>query len=82
MFLRSATGDVDTPFGREGRRRDALDERFLSLRLQVGSWTFETFNDSRGGKDRGPTYGARAFVTARPGERFYEWVFGGLLGLM
>lgn len=36
----------------------AIPERFRSIRLRIGQFTFETFNDSPGGKDKGPSFGA------------------------
>ena len=39
-------------------KRD-LTERFYSLRVRVGDFTFETHNDSYGGKDKGPSFGAQ-----------------------
>lgn len=40
-------------------------ERFCSLRLTWGVAAFETWNDLCGGKDRGPTYGARLELNVR-----------------
>jgi hypothetical protein len=45
----------------------ALNERFLALRVRVGEFTFETYNDNVGGKDKGPSFGASiSFNAYRP----------------
>jgi hypothetical protein len=36
-----------------------MRERFMSIRVRSGSFTFETFNDFAGGKDKGPSFGAQ-----------------------
>jgi hypothetical protein len=35
-----------------------LAEQFWNVRVDIGSFSFETFNDQLGGKDKGPSYGA------------------------
>lgn len=37
-----------------------VSERFMSVRVGIGEFTFETYNDVIGGKDKGPTFGAHA----------------------
>jgi hypothetical protein len=44
-----------------------LPERMYHLRVELGEFTFETYNDSPGGKDKGPSFGARIFYTVAPG---------------
>ena len=41
------------------------DEFFSSVRVRIGGFSFEMYNDSWGGKDKGPSYGAQ--VTYRLG---------------
>jgi hypothetical protein len=54
----SATGD--RPRETEYQSKTLLNERFIALRLRIGDFTFETFNDTFGGKDKGPSFGAHA----------------------
>jgi hypothetical protein len=54
-----ATASAD----RTGRR-----EQFITFRLQLGDFVFETFNDVYGGKDSGPTYGFAVNFVAVPGS--------------
>ncbi len=74
-FLEASEYDELSVYGDSGVRRPALRELFTSLRVSLGSWNFETFNDSRGHKDRGPTYGARFWITTFPGEKWYDNLF-------
>jgi hypothetical protein len=37
----------------------ALNELFSSIRVRIGDFTFETYNDSPGGKDKARVSGAR-----------------------
>ncbi len=46
----------------------ALEEQFWDLRLEIGAFTFETFNDQLGGKDKGPSYGAMISYTIVPDQ--------------
>lgn len=47
--------------------KSPIPERFHSLRIHIGQFTFETFNDSPGGKDKGPSFGASiGFEVYRP----------------
>ena len=46
---------------------EALAETFYRLRVELGTFTFETFNDSIGGKDKGPSYGVRLLWNLLPG---------------
>jgi hypothetical protein len=48
----------------------SLIEQFWCLRVQIGDFTFETFNDQLGHKDKGPTYGVRIFYNLNP----YSWI--------
>ncbi|MGH1365354.1 MAG: hypothetical protein ACRBF0_17460 [Calditrichia bacterium] len=44
-----------------------LNELFSSLRVRIGNFTFSTFNDGFGGKDKGPSFGAHiAFNRGAP----------------
>jgi hypothetical protein len=38
--------------------KSALSERFIALRVRIGDFTIETYNDLIGGKDKGPSFGA------------------------
>ncbi len=52
-------------------------ELFFSIRVRIGDFTFETYNDSPGGKDKGPSFGASmSYNLYRPDRRF-PW-FGGI----
>lgn len=44
-----------------------IAERFYNLRVELGEFAFETYNDSAGGKDKGPSFGARILYTFSPG---------------
>lgn len=52
----------------------ALAERMYRLRVELGEFVFETYNDSPGGKDKGPSFGARAMYRFTPGTREARWV--------
>ena len=41
------------------------DEFFSSVRVRIGGFTFEMYNDSWGGKDKGPSYGAQVTYRLR-----------------
>ncbi len=58
-----------------------LPEYFYSLRLEMGSFIFETFNDQLGGKDKGPTYGVRVSYRLLPGESLAKKALAGLFKL-
>ncbi|MFT3926559.1 MAG: hypothetical protein QM778_28700 [Myxococcales bacterium] len=45
----------------------ALPERFYHLRVEIGEFAFETYNDAPGGKDKGPSFGARVLYNFVPG---------------
>ncbi|MEO7455243.1 MAG: hypothetical protein ABIY52_03220 [Gemmatimonadaceae bacterium] len=49
--------------------KSAMSERFSSIRVAVGNLTFETYNDSYGGKDKGPTFGAQISLRVAPPAR-------------
>jgi len=38
--------------------KTAAQERFSTIRVRIGDFTVEHYNDSAGGKDKGPTFGA------------------------
>ena len=46
--------------------KSALTERFSTLRVSMGNLAFETYNDSFGGKDKGPSYGAQVSFRFAP----------------
>lgn len=52
---------------------EALAETFYRLRVELGTFTFETFNDSIGGKDKGPSYGVRLLWNLLPGTTEGDW---------
>jgi hypothetical protein len=63
--------------GREiqsGPQPRALSERFYRLRVELGEFAFETFNDSPGGKDKGPSFGAQVLYTFVPGTWERDWI--------
>ncbi len=39
-----------------------IEEQFASVALRVGFFTFETWNDSINGQDKGPTYGGKVMI--------------------
>jgi hypothetical protein len=43
-----------------------LTERFATFRVTMGNLAFETYNDSFGGKDKGPSYGAQVSFRFAP----------------
>jgi hypothetical protein len=46
-----------------------MRERYLAMRVGIGNLTFETYNDSYGGKDKGPSYGVQvSYHVAAPVE--------------
>lgn len=49
----------------------ALTQQFWSLRLEIGAFGFETFNDQLGGTDKGPSYGAMITYSLSQGE--WSW---------
>ena len=49
----------------------SLNERFIALRVRIGDFTFETYNDTFGNKDKGPSFGAHVMYNFyRPREEF------------
>jgi hypothetical protein len=46
--------------------KSPVDERFISIRLRIGEFTFETYNDLIGGKDKGPSFGAHVSYSIPP----------------
>lgn len=87
IFLESRQLYAANGYGDEEDLRNSLHERFYSFRVGIGSWTFETFNEAvspnvddpsnsgEWGKDRGPTYGARMWITTYPGEKWFQRMF-------
>ena len=49
--------------------KTAKEEFFSSIRVRIGGITFEMYNDSYGGKDKGPSYGAQLTYRLRFPER-------------
>jgi hypothetical protein len=47
-------------------------ERYMSTRVRIGEFCFETYNDSFGHKDKGPTYGAQISVDLGAPIRFWH----------
>lgn len=67
MFVRGRTADERTKVRQDGRAiedayqsKEPLEERYYALKVRIGSFEFETYNDSTGGKDKGPSFGTRA----------------------
>jgi hypothetical protein len=56
---RAAAEEVGNGVDGHYQSKRALTERFLTFRVRIGRFDFETFNDSWGGKDKGPSFGAR-----------------------
>lgn len=54
--------DVDRPPTEVYQAKTPMQERFASLRIRSGRFTFETYNDMLGGKDKGPSFGAHVAV--------------------
>ncbi len=52
-----------------------VNERFVSLRVRIGEFTVETYNDLIGGKDKGPSFGAHVGYAIDP--VFIHRVLGG-----
>ena len=46
--------------------KSPLKERFLSVKIRLGSFIFETSNDIAGGKDKGPSFTASFYVNLSP----------------
>ena len=49
--------------------KEPLKERYYSLKVLIGSFIFETYNDSYGGKDKGPSFGARFSLVVSPDNK-------------
>jgi len=58
--------------------RRPMPERFWTVRVGLGDFTFEIANDSFGDKDIGPTFAARFFVNLSPGTPFLGWLLNKL----
>ena len=55
----ATNAQTDNPAERDHyQTKTGLSERFYSIRVRIGDFTFETYNDSFGGKDKGPSFGA------------------------
>jgi hypothetical protein len=54
--------------------KHALNELFSSIRVRIGDFTFETYNDSPGGKDKGPSFGAHVSYNVYRPDRKFPWV--------
>lgn len=50
--------------------KSPMNERFVSLRVRIGDFTFETYNDMLGGKDKGPSFGAHMTINFHTPQRF------------
>lgn len=61
---------------RKPNRGSPLKESFISYRFEIGSLVWETYNDSPGGKDKGPSYGVRLFYVTS--ERTWDWIRTGM----
>jgi hypothetical protein len=69
---------VDTDPAERYQAKSPVSERFSSLRARIGDFTFEMYNDSFGGKDKGPSYGTyAAYNVHRPNGRIpgIDWLF-------
>jgi hypothetical protein len=55
--------DVDRPVEDVYQAKTPMRERFISLRIRSGGFTLETYNDTLGGKDKGPSFGAHVAFT-------------------
>ena len=56
--------------------KSPMRERYLSMRVGVGNLTFETYNDSYGGKDKGPSYGVQLSYHVSPTIRAQQDTLG------
>ena len=69
FFRRRALTPADDAARRVGMQLRSREKTCaLALRWADGDYSVETWNDSCGGKDQGPTYGARLLVRWRPHE--------------
>jgi hypothetical protein len=46
--------------------KSPVTERFVSVKLRIGEFTLETYNDMFGGKDKGPSFGVHATYSIPP----------------
>jgi hypothetical protein len=54
--------------------KSSMSELFGAFRVRIGDFTFETYNDTWGGKDKGPSFGAHiTYNVYTPGKRF-PWI--------
>jgi hypothetical protein len=63
---RSSAADLEAEIKETYQFKEPLKERFYSLKVQLGSFVFETYNDSKGGKDIGPSFGVRTSLVVSP----------------
>jgi hypothetical protein len=68
QFIERPRASVDGVEVESEQSAPSLAEQFWLFRVDIGSFSFETFNDQLGGKDKGPSFGARVFYTFTPGR--------------
>lgn len=68
QFIERPRSSVDGVEVESEQSAPSLAEQFWLFRVDIGSFSFETFNDQLGGKDKGPSFGARVFYTFTPGR--------------
>ena len=57
------------------QHKQPLKERYYALKARIGSFEFETYNDSQGGKDKGPSFGARFSLVVTPDYKILSsWI--------
>jgi len=65
---RAENGDfgTDTQDAKHYQTKTPLTERFSTFRVSAGNLVFEAYNDSFGGKDKGPSFGAQVSFRFAP----------------